>query len=618
MILHHHHNHTADEEDGSISTASGTDAASHTPFLPQNAADDDDDEEKGGETTTRPSPPPPPPPEPTPRVRWRDLPHKDQLLILSLCRLSEPLSSVTVLPYIYFLVRAALTTTTPTTSSSSPDEARIATYSGLLVAIFPLAQALVSVPWGRASDGVGRRPLILLGLLLAVLANTGFAFSRRLPGLFLWRALAGLANGNVSLMRAATAEAVGGDPRYRARAFLLLPLVFNAGTALSLALGGWLARSGTAGEEGVAVAWAGREFPFAPPALLNAGVLAGALAVAALGLRETLPGREGRRDAGLRAGEAVARALRRLLRQQRPTRRRRHLAMAEDEDEDAGLLPGVVEAKSERDDEEAFRGSRSGSGSGNSSSSSSSSTTKIWTSRRVFASLVSFGLLPLHNAAFMHVLPVYLSAAPADDYHNNSHSNNHDSHDNPPATTPSWFAFTGGLGLRASTIGIFLSLSGLGGILLQLFLYPRLQAWLGTRGVFRLALFVFPVAYAAAPYLTLVSADHHHHGPGQEENVGRWGFLGAVVGAQVLARTLGIPSTVILLTEAAPSRRVLGAVHGAGNALACAARAVGPAVGGWVLARGVEAGVVGLVWWAYLVAVALGALAWSYCVDDGR
>ncbi len=86
--------------------------------------------------------------------------------------------------------------------------------------------------------------------------------------------------------------------------------------------------------------------------------------------------------------------------------------------------------------------------------------------------------------------------------------------------------------------------------------------------------------------------------------------------AQIAARTMAIPGTVILLTEAAPARTVLGTVHGAGNMLASLARAVGPAVGGYVFALGVEEGVVGLVWWLYLVAIALCALAWSYVMES--
>ena len=91
--------------------------------------------------------------------------------------------------------------------------------------------------------------------------------------------------------------------------------------------------------------------------------------------------------------------------------------------------------------------------------------------------------------------------------------------------------------------------------------------------------------------------------------------MGLIVWGQIMARTMAIPSTVILLTESAPAKSVLGTVHGAGNMLASLARAVGPAIGGAVYAAGVEDGVIGAVWWFYLVVVAIAAAAWCFGVQ---
>ncbi|KAI0836443.1 MFS general substrate transporter [Hypoxylon sp. FL0890] len=518
-------------------------------------------------------------------VRWRDLPNKDQLFILSLCRLSEPLSNVCLLPYIFYLVRSVLPqSAAPSDDDQSPEAtdaaaARISESSGLLVAAFPLAQFVVSLPWGRLSDKHGRRLSIVGGLAISVLANVGFGFSRSFGALLFWRILAGLANGNVGIMRTVTAEVVR-ERRYQTKAFLLLPLVFNAGMVASLALGGCLAEpvvnlAWLFGPQGVlntnrnpdGVAWA-LEYPYALPALLNALLLGISLLLAITSLRETLPGKEDQSDVGLRAGAAIVRWLGRL----RP-RQQEYVRIESSEDVFLGQaqpelekpVPSITPVGGKNT---PFR--------------------SIWT-RRVLCALVSFGLLPLHNSAFMHIFPVYLSSPPAD---------------NSEAT---FFAFAGGLGLRSSTIGVWLSTFGVCGILLQLFIYPRLQARIGTRGVFRIALFLFPITYAAAPYLSLLA--------GSGEDGARWVFLGLVICAQIMARTMAIPSTVILLTEAAPSKTVLGTIHGAGNMLASLARAVGPAIGGYVFALGVKEGTIGLVWWLYLVAIALCALAWSYLME---
>jgi len=184
----------------------------------------------------------------------------------------------------------------------------------------------------------------------------------------------------------------------------------------------------------------------------------------------------------------------------------------------------------------------------------------------------------------MHIFPVYLS--------------------NPPDgnTEATLFRFNGGLGLRSPSIGLWLGCFGICGILLQLFIYPRIQARIGTLGVFRIALFMFPFTYSVAPYLSLVP----RHG------ITYWLSISLVAWSQIMARTLAIPSTVILLTDSAPSKSALSTVHGAGNMLSSLARAIGPAVGGWVFAYGMDKGVIGAVWWFYLTVVAIGAFSWSY------
>lgn len=521
--------------------------------------------------------------KPAPEIRWRDLPNKSQLFILALCRLSEPLSNVCLLPYIFYLVRSVLRTSDDG-SSVDNSAAHISEYSGILVASFPLAQCIISLPWGRLSDKHGRRFSIIGGLFISVIANIGFGLSKSFGTLLFWRILAGLANGNVSIMRTVTAEVVR-ERKYQTKAFLLLPLVFNSGMVLSLALGGCLAEPvvnlpALFGPDGIfntsrnpeGVAWA-LKYPFALPALLNAFLLGTSLLLAVLGLNETLPGKEEQKDWGLQSGIAIRTLARRLW--NRGSIPHKYTMMRDSEEtiflngsqpSQEKTEPSIATTKSTQ---VSFRG--------------------IWT-RKVVSALVSFGLLPLHNSAFMHIFPVYLSSPPADN------------------TEATFFAFSGGLGLQSATIGLWLSGFGIGGILLQLFIYPRLQKSIGTRGVFRIALFLFPITYVAAPYLSLLAGDHG----------ARWVFLGLVVCAQIMARTMAIPSTVILLTEAAPAKTVLGTVHGAGNMLASLARAIGPAVGGYVFALGVDEGVIGLVWWLYLVGVALCALAWSYLTEDGR
>jgi len=358
----------------------------------------------------------------------------------------------------------------------------------------------------------------------------------------------------------------------------------------SLALGGVLAEPAVTlpwlfGPAGIlnwgnnpgGVAWT-LAFPFALPAMMNAAVLCLALSLAVFGLRETLAGKEDKPDLGLRMGRRFLRTVERLV----TGRQRADYLVLGDEDDFNSALSTPTRSDVEQFDETK----RPLSPIPNAALKPKLAFRNIWT-RDVLTALVSFALLPLHNSAFMHIFPVYLSTPHVD----NSHA--------------TLLAFAGGLGLRASTIGLWLSAFGIGGILLQMFIYPRIQARIGTLGVFRLSQIIFPVVYALAPYLSLLP-----------DGVFRWVGLGVVICGQIMARTMAIPSTVILLTQAAPAKSVLGTVHGGGNMLASLARAIGPAVGGAVFAWGIHTGIVGAVWWLYLVFVSVLALAWSFTMQS--
>ncbi|KAH8660885.1 major facilitator superfamily domain-containing protein [Tricladium varicosporioides] len=511
-------------------------------------------------------------PSKPPPVRLVDLPNKAQLFILALCRLSEPLSNTCLLPYIYYLIKSIISAD----NDSAPQ--KISKLSGLLVAAFPLAQFATSMLWGRVSDFYGRKPTIIIGLLTSVIANAAFGFSRSIGTLMFWRILAGIGNGNIGVMRTMTAEIVK-ERKYQTRAFLILPLVFNTGMVAGLALGGCLADPVVNipflfGQDGLfniyrhegGVAWT-LKYPYALPALSNAGALVVSLFLAIFCMRETLPGKEDDLDIGLLVGKFVRRQINTILR--RPTTSSYGYTAVNEEDILGTPEPMELVTKSEP------------------LSPPSPLTrlpfSKIWT-RDVLVTLVSFGLLPLHNSAFMHIFPIFLSTP------------------SKPNEKANLVSFTGGLGLQTPSIGLWLSAFGICGILLQLFIYPRMQAHLETLGCFRISLFIFPLAYFFAPYLSLLP----------EGGISRWGGIALILCAQVMARTIAIPSTVILLTESAPSKTVLGTVHGAGNMLSSLARAVGTAFGGWVFACGMERGVIGLVWWAYLSVIAVVALGWSY------
>lgn len=513
-------------------------------------------------------------------VTWMSLPRKSQLFILAICRLSEPLSNTCLLPYLYYLIRSL-----QPTNDTSP--ASISRQAGLLVALFALAQFFTSVPWASFANKWGRKPTIVIGLVLSIISNIGFGFSTTIPAVMFWRILAGLGNGNIGVMRTMTAEIVK-ERKYQSRAFLLLPLVFNSGVVIGLFLGGCLANPivnwpSLFGPTGVwnfshspeGVQWM-KAYPFALPTLFNAWALTCSLCLAVFGLRETMPGSEDKMDMGLVIGHTISRCITRVFLKR--SSEGYTAVQGEDEGgiEDSEAHPQVKEAR-----QVIVTPTRP---------KLSITSREIWT-REVMVTIISFALLPLHNSAFMQIFPVFLSTPPAETH---------------PSSA---FAFSGGLGMASPTIGIFLSAFGIFGILIQLCIYPTLQAWLGTLRSYRVALTIFPFAYILAPYICLIP---HNYPTLQYFSIALILFL------QVTARTFGIPSSVILLTNSAPTPLALGAVHGVGNMLSSLSRTVGPMLGGVIFGWGLDSGVVGTVWWSYLLLISAGGLAWSWTLKEGE
>ncbi|KAF1972599.1 MFS general substrate transporter [Bimuria novae-zelandiae CBS 107.79] len=511
------------------------------------------------------------------KVTWRDLPQKKQLLLLALCRLSTPLSNACLLPYIYFLVKSVLSD--PGHPSASKQISRL---TGLLVAAYPLGQMSTSMMWGRLSDTYGRKPIILLGLLISVTANLAFGFSRTIGILLFWRVLAGMANGILGVMRTMTAEIVK-ERKYHSRAFLALTLVFNSGRVAALAIGGCLADPvdnlpWLFGPTGIlnfhknpdGVAWV-LKYPYALPALFNGTVLVICFMLAALWLKESFPAKEKSWDPGLAIGKAIAK----LITRKAAAKVSGYTPLQIEEAN--SLVADVPMSESVSDPPIPLRGE---------AKLSRPRLRDIWT-RRLLKTLLAFGLLPLHNATFLYIFPVFLSM--------------------PTSANIGFtaFCFTGGLGLASPTVGFYLASFGICGIFLQMFIYPRIQKHIGNLGAFRLASAIFPIAYVFAPYLSLVSG---------HETI-KWVAMAFVLFFQVMARTMAMPSSVILLTEAAPRRSVLGTVHGAGSTLSALSSAAGPVIGGVLLARGIEIGAMGLVWWSWLSLVSLAALVWSFVLE---
>lgn len=98
---------------------------------------------------------------------------------------------------------------------------------GLLMSIYSIMQFLFSPFWGSLSDRIGRRPVILIGLLGGGLSYVLFAFSNSLALLFVARALAGVFGGNISTAHAYIADVT--KPEERSKGMGLIGAAFGLG-----------------------------------------------------------------------------------------------------------------------------------------------------------------------------------------------------------------------------------------------------------------------------------------------------------------------------------------------------------------------------------------------------
>jgi MFS family permease len=100
-------------------------------------------------------------------------------------RFAEPLALTSVFPYLPEMI-----------ASFGVEKKEIAKWAGATSAVFSLAQSLTAVPWGRASDKVGRKPVIMIGLLCTMTCFLVWGCSTSLAMAITVRAIQGASNGN--------------------------------------------------------------------------------------------------------------------------------------------------------------------------------------------------------------------------------------------------------------------------------------------------------------------------------------------------------------------------------------------------------------------------------------
>jgi len=535
----------------------------------------------------------PPVKEKSRQIAWSELPKKGQLAILTLARLSEPLTQQGLQSYMFYQLKSF-----KLPNGESPSDSTVASQAGILAAAFTGAQFLTAMIWGRLADSeaFGRKRVILIGLLGTAIGSLGFGFSKSFATAVFWRCLGGVLNGNIGVMRTMISEIVR-EKKFQSRAFLLMPMTFNIGVIIGPLLGGWLADpagsypgvfgpgGSIGGKEGVK--WL-MEFPYALPNVINACFLFVSALGILFGLEETLEALRHKPDYPLQ----FRRWLFRAFSGRRPSYEYTPVIEA-----GSAAAEGDVELQSPTHSEAES----------NTQVRRRLPFQRIWT-RNVVLTLLNHGLLAMHVGTFSNLWFVFLSTPRYD-----AAAVSKGTHNNHGLTLPAGykphapFTFTGGLALPPPSIGTALAILGVIGISMQLLLFPTLSFRLGTTRSFRMSLLLFPITYLITPYLAVIPSSTNP----PEQASGAWVWLGItlVLAIQVMARTFALPSTAILVNNCCPHPSVLGSVHGIAQSVSSLTRTVGPVLAGWLYGVGLNNGIVGLAWWCMCCVALAGAVA---------
>ncbi|TDZ53645.1 putative membrane protein [Colletotrichum trifolii] len=169
--------------------------------------------------------------------------------------------------------------------------AELAHHVGLAQGMFTTAQIVSAPLWGSAADRIGRKAVILIGLVGTALSCIGVAFAGSVSSIILWRLFAGTVNGTVMAARAAVSDNLALE--HRPAGFSLLVLSFHVANVLgpvvtAMSMGSGASQRPVSPSESVQVrtsSWITNN-PFAAPNIMSAILLVGDAALVWLKLQE--------------------------------------------------------------------------------------------------------------------------------------------------------------------------------------------------------------------------------------------------------------------------------------------------------------------------------------------
>ncbi|EMD34052.1 hypothetical protein CERSUDRAFT_117561 [Gelatoporia subvermispora B] len=155
-----------------------------------------------------------------------------QLSILMVLQLAEPITSHCIYPFINQLISEL--------DITGGDERKVGYYAGLIQSLFFATEALFVLQWSRASDYIGRKPVLLTGVGGLCISMLFFGLAKTFLGLVISRCIVGVMNGNIGVIKSMIGELT--DSSNMAQGFALMPVVWSVGATVGPFIGGQLAK----------------------------------------------------------------------------------------------------------------------------------------------------------------------------------------------------------------------------------------------------------------------------------------------------------------------------------------------------------------------------------------
>lgn len=511
-----------------------------------------------------------------------------QMFVLACCRICEPIAFMSIFPYIYYMIQDF---------NITDDSNKISVYAGMVTSAFTLAEFSTGVLWGRLSDKIGRKPVLLFGLLGTALSVLVFGFAPSLPVALFARALGGLLNGNIGVLQTTVAELVT-VKEHQPRAYTIMPMVWCIGSIVGPMIGGALARPCISYPEIFARGTIWDRYPYLLPNLFSAATVFFGVIIGLLFLDETHAEKKSQRDRGREIGDYLASWFGGVASCNGRGRSPEKQALL-DGKQNVQYLSTSVRPGSAHSDEAlpAYRSQENSPRLAPQPDTQSLNAaplepivvrkSKTFT-KPVIMNIISYGILAFHTMTFDQLFPVFLSTKRPE----------HPVHDLP-------FKFTDGFGLETKMIGVIMSVQGLYSLFSNYLIVPPVTRRLGSLRLFRILAFSYFALYLVTPYLVLLPDSM------------RMPAIYLLVIWKCTFSTMAYPSNAILLANSAPSKQVLGTINGIAASTASLCRALGPTLSGLLYSWGLQTGYSGLAWWFSGLITIVGAYLSSQITEGG-